>query len=364
MRLRAAAIAVPSFAVLLAVSSCSAIPEDWRTPAFLETDRQEIDDRLPEVSGEFGTEPEVDFSGKAPPQEQVSGVVEKGDGENDLIRGGDIVQADVVEYQWTAEGKAEQTQSTYEADAPILLNLGQLQENLTESLVNQPVGTRVVYAFPPQDPEQAQQQGQPSPEPGSSVSVLDIRKRYGEAEVVPGQQDSEGGDGLPTVEQSGHDQPDITVPEDTDPPAEMRTEALIQGDGPEVEAGQQLVVQYTGVQWNNGEEFDSTWSREGAEGVPATFLIGDGQVIEGWDEGLVGANVGSRMLLVVPPDLAYGDSAAQQGAPEGTLVFVIDILDAVNSAPQEEQGDGSGEGSGEGSGDGSGSGDGGGSDDG
>ncbi|KIH98944.1 peptidylprolyl isomerase [Streptomonospora alba] len=348
--------------MLLAVSSCSAIPEDWRTPAFLETDRQEIDDRLPEVSGEFGSEPKVDFSGKAPPQEQVSGVVEKGDGENDLIRDSDIVKADVVEYQWTAEGKAKQTQSTYEADAPILLNLGQLQEDLSSSLVNQPVGTRVVYAFPPQDPQQAQQMGQPSPEPGSSVSVLDIRKRYGESEVVPGEQTSNGGGDLPTVKQPGHDQPDITIPEDTDPPGKMRTEALIEGEGPEVEAGQQLVVQYTGVQWKNGEVFDATWTRQGSEGVPATFLIGDGQVIEGWDEGLVGQNVGSRMLLVVPPEKAYGDSAAQQGAPEGTLVFVVDILDAVNSAPPEEQeGGGSGGGSGDGGGSGGGSGDGGGS---
>ncbi|MFD0803207.1 FKBP-type peptidyl-prolyl cis-trans isomerase [Streptomonospora algeriensis] len=329
MRLRAAAIAAPCFAVLLAVSSCSAIPEDWRTPAFLKTGQEEVDDRLPEVSGKFGTEPEVDFSGKAPPQEQVSGVVEKGDGD-----------------QWTAKGKAEKTQSTYEADAPILLNLGQLQEDLTESLVNQPVGSRVLYAFPPQDPEQAQQMGQPSPEPGSSVSVLDLHERYGESEVVAGEQSSDGGGDLPTVKQNGHDRPDITVPEDTDPPGELKTEALIEGEGPEVKAGQQLVVQYTGVQWKNGEEFDSTWNRQGSEGVPATFIIGDGQVIKGWDEGLVGQDVGSRMLLVVPPDKAYGDSAGQQGAPEGTLVFVVDILDAVNSAPPEEQGGGSGGGSG------------------
>ncbi|WP_311545194.1 FKBP-type peptidyl-prolyl cis-trans isomerase [Streptomonospora wellingtoniae] len=332
------------------MTSCSAIPEDWRTPAFLKSGEEELDDRLPEVSGEFGKQPKVDFSGKAPPQEQVSGVVEKGSGENELIRDNDIIQADVVEYQWTAEGKAKRTQSTYKADAPILLNLGQLNDDLTGSLVNQPVGSRVVYAFPPQDPAQAQQQGQPSPEPGSSVSVLDIHDRYGESEVVSGEQKSDGGDGLPTVKQPGHDEPEITIPEDTDPPGKLQTEQLIEGQGPKVESGQQLVVQYTGVQWKNGETFDATWTRQGAEGVPATFIIGDGQVIKGWDKGLVGRKVGSRVLLVIPPDLAYGDSAAQQGAPEGTLVFVVDILDAVNSAPPEQQSGGGSGGGGSGGG--------------
>src|SRR5690625_2986628 len=288
MRLRAAAVAASCFAVLLAVSSCSAIPEDWRTPAFLQTGEEELDDRLPEVSGKVGKEPEVDFSGKTPPQEQVSGVVEQGDGQNELIRNTDILQADVVEYQWTAEGKAKKKQSTYKAGAPVLLNLGQLQPELTEGLVNQPVGSRVIYAFPPQDPAQAQQMGQPSPEPGSSVSVLDIRDRYAEHEVVPGKPTTTGGDGLPTVKQPDHEQPDIALPKDTDPPGELETVPLIEGDGPEVEEGQQLVVQYTGMQWKNGEVFDSTWGRQGAEGVPATFIIGDGQVIKGWDKGLVG----------------------------------------------------------------------------
>ncbi|MUL44178.1 FKBP-type peptidyl-prolyl cis-trans isomerase [Streptomonospora sp. PA3] len=335
--------------MLLAVSSCSSIPEDWRTPAFLQTGEEELDDRLPEVSGKVGKEPKVDFSGKTPPQEQITGVVEQGDGENELIRDSDIIQADVVEYQWTAEGKAKKTQSTYESGAPILLNLGQMSEDLTQGMINQPVGSRIVYAFPPQDPAQAQQMGQPSPKPGSSVSILDIRERYGEAEVVPGEQTTNGGDGLPTVKQQGHDRPDITIPEDTDPPGELETVPLIEGEGPEVEAGQQLVVQYTGMQWKDGKVFDSTWDRQGAEGVPATFIIGDGQVIEGWDKGLVGQKVGSRLLLVIPPGMAYGEKAAQPGSPEGTLVFVVDVLDAVDSAPPEQPA-GSGEGGGSGGG--------------
>ncbi|MBX9389725.1 FKBP-type peptidyl-prolyl cis-trans isomerase [Streptomonospora nanhaiensis] len=345
MRLRAAALAVPFLAVLFAVSSCSSIPEDWRTPAFLQSEEDDYDSRLPEVSGEVGEEPKVDFSDKAPPQdEQITDVVEQGAGENELVRSTDIIQAEVVEYQWTAEGKAEKTQSTYESGAPILLNLSQLGEELTEGLVNQPVGSRVIYAFPPQDPAEAQAMGQPSPAPGASVSVLDIKERYGEGQVVPGEQTAHGGDGLPTVHQPGHELPDIEIP-DSDPPADLETQALIEGDGPEVEEGQQLVVQYTGMRWDDSTVFDSTWNREGAEGVPSTFIIGAGQVIEGWDKGLVGQKVGSRMLLVIPEDMAYGENAEESGSPAGTLVFVVDILDAVDSAPppEEDGGDGGGD---------------------
>src|SRR5690625_7833669 len=94
--------------------------------------------------------------------------------------------------------------------------------------------------------------GQPSPEPGSSVSVLDIRDRYGEHEVVPGKQTTNGGDGLPTVTQPDHEQPDIALPKDTDPPGELAPAPLIAGDGPEAEAGQPLGVEQTGTQRRAG----------------------------------------------------------------------------------------------------------------
>ena len=92
-----------------------------------------------------------------------------------------------------------------------------------------------------------------------------------------------------------------------------------------VEAGQTVTVQYTGVIWDTGKKFDSSWDR----GQPIDFGIGTQQVIAGWDEGLVGQTVGSQVLLVVPPDKGYGTA----GSPPkitgtDTLVFVVDILDA------------------------------------
>nr|WP_240956306.1 FKBP-type peptidyl-prolyl cis-trans isomerase [Micromonospora sp. HNM0581] len=97
---------------------------------------------------------------------------------------------------------------------------------------------------------------------------------------------------------------------------------LIEGSGPKVEAGQSITTNYVGVFYDNGDEFDSSWER----GQPATFSIGVGQVIPGWDKGLVGVTVGSRVQLDIPAEDAYGDG--EGGRPGGPLRFVVDVLAA------------------------------------
>ncbi len=98
---------------------------------------------------------------------------------------------------------------------------------------------------------------------------------------------------------------------------------LIQGTGPAVKAGQNITVNYIGVTYKDGQKFDASWDR----GQPATFPIGVGKVIPGWDQGLVGVKVGSRVQLDIPANLAYGDNPAN-GAPGGPLRFVVDLLAA------------------------------------
>ncbi|MFV2101902.1 FKBP-type peptidyl-prolyl cis-trans isomerase [Micromonospora sp. LOL_024] len=103
---------------------------------------------------------------------------------------------------------------------------------------------------------------------------------------------------------------------------ELTVTPLIEGTGPKVEAGQSITTNYVGVFFASGEEFDSSWER----GEPATFPIGVGQVIPGWDKGLVGVTVGSRVQLDIPAEQAYGDG--EGGRPGGPLRFVVDILAA------------------------------------
>ncbi|MGN9906634.1 FKBP-type peptidyl-prolyl cis-trans isomerase [Phytohabitans sp. LJ34] len=99
---------------------------------------------------------------------------------------------------------------------------------------------------------------------------------------------------------------------------------LIKGKGAAVKSGQTITVNYVGVTYAKGEEFDASWKA----GQPASFPIGVGQVIPGWDQGLVGVTVGSRVQLDIPADLAYGDNPQQAGAPAGPLRFVVDVLAA------------------------------------
>ena len=110
-------------------------------------------------------------------------------------------------------------------------------------------------------------------------------------------------------------------------PTGLVANVLIQGTGQTVTKGQTLLMQYTGVDWNTGKNFDSSFSRKTA----FTTAIGEGAVIPGWDQGLVGKHIGDRVLLVIPPSLGYGPEGGQSSAGIGakdTLVFVVDIIAA------------------------------------
>ncbi len=112
------------------------------------------------------------------------------------------------------------------------------------------------------------------------------------------------------------------APEPTD---QLRSFTRIVGEGEEVEQGDLLVADYLGQVYGGDEPFDESYSAE-----PVGFGIGVGQVIEGWDEALVGQTVGSRVVLAIPPDLGYGEQGSPQAGIEGddTLYFVVDILGA------------------------------------
>ncbi|MFI9049083.1 FKBP-type peptidyl-prolyl cis-trans isomerase [Streptomyces sp. NPDC053427] len=105
-----------------------------------------------------------------------------------------------------------------------------------------------------------------------------------------------------------------------DPPKKLVVKVLKKGDGPAVKKGDALNANYLGQTWQ-GKAFDNSWDR----GVPATFEIGSGKVIKGWDEGLVGQKLGSRVELVIPPDKGYGPEAKEGIPANSTLVFVVDL---------------------------------------
>ena len=122
---------------------------------------------------------------------------------------------------------------------------------------------------------------------------------------------------------SNKTKPEIEFPGDT-PPTDLVLEDIEIGDGAEATPGSTVSAHYVGVAWSTGEEFDASWNR----GAPLDFQVGVGQVIQGWDQGLLGMKVGGRRKIVIPPHLGYGDRGAG-GAIKGgeTLIFVVDLVD-------------------------------------
>lgn len=117
------------------------------------------------------------------------------------------------------------------------------------------------------------------------------------------------------------DKPTIDVPNEP-APAELVIEDIVVGDGEEAQAGGMVKVHYLGVDYQTGEEFDSSWDRGEAAEFPLTGLI------EGWQQGIPGMKVGGRRSLTIPPEMAYGPAGGGHPLSGRTLIFVIDLLEA------------------------------------
>jgi FKBP-type peptidyl-prolyl cis-trans isomerase len=115
--------------------------------------------------------------------------------------------------------------------------------------------------------------------------------------------------------------PAVEVP-DGPAPCGLVVGDLVQGTGPAAKPGDQLTMKYVGVLYADGSQFDASWDR----GSDFPFQLGAGQVIAGWDRGLVGMKAGGRRQLVIPASLGYGDQGQGPIPPGATLVFVVDLV--------------------------------------
>ena len=257
------------------------------------------------VEGDPGAEPKATLpSTPFMVSAAVARLLDEGTGEE--IADGDIIDLNSV---WINGQDGSTELSSWQQGAPeqVVVSAAGLSAVLNDILVGGKVGTRFVYAFP-------------SGEDMTSVAVAEVvAKRPGRADgtaVAPAE-------GLPTVTLAENGAPTLE-PASGDAPTTLTVQPLIEGTGPEVAAGQTVLVHYTGWLWD-GSQFDSSWET----GTPLPVSnIGEAGVIAGWNEGLVGQKVGSQVMLVVPPDKGYGDEE-KPGIPAGsTLVFVVDILAA------------------------------------
>ncbi len=207
---------------------------------------------------------------------------------------------------------------------PLDLASSTLLPGLSKGLIGQQVGSRLLVAIPPADAFGPEGNAQAGFGPTDTVLFLiDVVSASTPLKTATGAAVPPKA-GLPTVKVDGTKAAEVTVPK-TAAPTTLVIQPLIKGEGAVVKKGQTIKVHYTGVLWKDGKKFDASGDR----GEPVDFQIGAGQVIPGWDKGLVGQTVGSRILLVVPPVDGYGTAGkAPTIGPKDTLVFVVDLLAA------------------------------------
>jgi FKBP-type peptidyl-prolyl cis-trans isomerase len=279
------------------------------------------------ATGAFGKAPTVKIpKAKAGSQLEVKTLVQ---GTGTTLTKADALAANFVLYFWSG------TTSTLKANTytsnPTVIG-GTMLPGLESALVGKKVGSRILAVIPP-----AQGYGSTGDSSlgitGTTtlVFVIDVLKSYADTASAIGTQESTGGGTLPTVAAKPATAPTLTFPKSS-PPSTLIAKTLIKGKGATVAKGDYVIAQYTGYIWRTKKVFGSSWS----SGSPFGFVIGatPEQVIPGWDKSLEGATIGSRVMLSIPPADGYGKTGASQAGITGTdtLVFVVDIIDALPSA--------------------------------
>ncbi|ACZ30521.1 peptidylprolyl isomerase FKBP-type [Xylanimonas cellulosilytica DSM 15894] len=269
-----------------------------------------------EVTGAAGQEPSLTYEQPLDITRPGTRTIWPGTGDR-LVEGGPVLL-----NLYAQDGRdGSVVQSTF-ADAPAwrTMSVASLGANLHEALQGSRVGARLLFL--------EEQDGLPL------VLVIDVLPTRASGEPVAPRE------GQPTVVLDADGAPTITVPEGADPPTDLLVQPLVRGSGPQVEVGEVVTVRFTGVRWSDGTVFDTTWDTpHGAEAVQSV-MIGIGQVVDGWDQGLLEQTVGSQILLVVPPSLGYGGTSSPLA--DQTLVYVVDILDAHYQVTEAGAGAGAG----------------------
>ncbi|KRF32339.1 FKBP-type peptidyl-prolyl cis-trans isomerase [Nocardioides sp. Soil805] len=271
------------------------------------------------VTGDPGTEPKVTFDEQVEPDGIESEVVTEGDGEE--LGEGDNVLAHI----WMGNGfTQEKAFSTYDAKAPELLTYADLGEPFQEAIDGHTVGSRVTVVASAEDTYG--EGGNPQLGIGNQDGLVIVVDLLSKVAAEPSGEEREPAKWAPTLVEDGGTITGLDFTEANRPSKNLLDTTLVKGDGPVVEKGQTIAVDYLGQVYDAKKPFDESYSKQ-----PTSFPIGTGAVVKGWDQALVGQTVGSRVILSIPPELGYGKTGNEQAGIKGTdtLFFVVDILGAA-----------------------------------
>ncbi|MEV8552069.1 FKBP-type peptidyl-prolyl cis-trans isomerase [Streptomyces glaucescens] len=330
MRRRSLMIAVPAGLVTLAgcgddkadssKASDSASPTAPATSAA--PSPKIVDGPLPAITAGtgFDEKPTVAKGSGAPSKDLAVKTVVAGGGRT--VAEGDYIQANYLGQIWDT---AKVFDNSYDRKTPLVIQLsqGSIIDGWRYALTGKKLGSRVQFSVPPALGYGEQGQSQAGIKGTDTlVFVVDLQGTFNATSSAKGTEVAQDDANLPKVGTNTDGKaPSVEVPK-TDPPKKLVANYVIEGDGAEVGAQDSVLVQYKGVQWTGGKEFDSTYGRKAL----TSFSLQ--QVVKGWSQGLTGKKVGSRVLIVIPPDLGYGDNPPEgSGIAKGaTLVFTVDVL--------------------------------------
>jgi peptidylprolyl isomerase len=276
------------------------------------------------ATGAFGKAPTVTIpKAKAGTKLAVKTLIQ---GTGTTLTKADAMAANFVLYFWS--GTTSSLKANTFTSNPTVIG-GTMLPGLETALIGQKVGSRVLAVIPPADGYGTSGNSQLGITGSTTlVFVIDVIKSYADTASASGSQVSNGGGALPTVTAKAASAPTLTF-SSTKAPSGLVAKTLIKGSGPKVAKGEFVIAQYTGYIWRTKAVFGSSWS----SGSPFGFSIGASpeQVIPGWDKGLEGQTVGSRVMLSIPPAEGYGTAGNSDAGIKGTdsLVFVVDIIDAL-----------------------------------
>lgn len=272
------------------------------------------------ISGDLGTVPEIEWKGQMKAGKIESQTVIEGDGPE--IEVGDQVIANFTVGNGFTE---EQTFTSYD-DEPSgqLITVGDdLAPLFAEAVSGHTVGSRVALVASAE--EAFGEAGNPDLGIGNADAVLLVVDLASRVLDKPSGTQTKAPAWAPRIAFEKGEPTKFDFSGTPAPTTKLQQATLITGDGPEVTEGQNIVVNYLGQVYGGDKPFDESYSKE-----PFSTGIGIGAVVKGWDDGLVGRTVGSRVLLAIPPKLGYGDDGNEGAGITGTdtLYFVVDILAA------------------------------------
>jgi peptidylprolyl isomerase len=279
------------------------------------------------ATGAFDKTPKVTIPKATPGNSLTVRTLIQGSGST--LTKSDALAANFVLYFW--QGKSSSLKANTFTGSPTVIG-GTMLPGLESALIGKKVGSRILAVIPPAQGYGTSGNSQLGITGSTTlVFVIDVLKSYADTAGATGTQVSNGGGSLPTVSAKSGTAPSVTFPS-ASPPSALVTKTLVKGKGVKVAKGDYVIAQYAGFIWRTKKVFGSSWS----SGSPFGFTIGASpeQVIPGWDKGLVGQTIGSRVMLSIPPAQGYGSSGASQAGIKGndTLLFVVDIIDALKQS--------------------------------